>query len=150
MPFLTHLSEFVAIITEPWLLLLLSFIIGVNLYFLKSKKQGVFFFLMILLTGILIKVLKAIFQRARPLESLILESGYSFPSGHATMAMVFFGLVGYLFVKKKHLYGIILSILLVGFTRAYLGAHWLTDVLGGYVLGGIILVLGILIYRKIK
>jgi undecaprenyl-diphosphatase len=149
---LTHFSEFIAVITEPIVLLVVSLIIGLLVYFYGSKKKGLFFPIMILITGVLIKVSKWSFQRARPLDSLILEIGYSLPSGHATAALVFFSLVGYLFWKKGLASKIFLPlmVLLIGFTRLYLRVHWLTDVLAGYVLGAVILLGGISVYRKIK
>ncbi|MBT7706287.1 phosphatase PAP2 family protein [archaeon] len=150
---LTNSSEFIAIITEPIVLLVLSFLIGGLIYFKKSKLEGLFFAGLVLIAGVSIKVFKYIFHQARPLNSLIAETGYSLPSGHATMAVVFFGLIFYLFIKRKTLLSGVLTsliILLIGFTRIYLRVHWLTDILAGYVLGGLILWIGIWVYRKIK
>lgn len=148
---LTVLSKAVVLVTEPMVLVVVSLIIGLIVYFKKSRKEGLFFTAMILATGVLIKVAKEIFHRARPLDSLIAETSYSFPSGHATMAMVFFGMVGYLFWKKGAWSRIVLAliVLLIGLTRLYLRVHWFSDVFAGYVFGAVILGLGIWLYKKV-
>ena len=88
-------------------------------------------------------VLKNLFARTRPeLWSRIVDvTNYSFPSGHAMLSMVIYGLLGYLFATRFHRWrGAIatistLLILLIGFSRLYLGVHWLTDVMAGYAAG---------------
>ena len=151
-PILTTFSEILALIFEPLVLILISLIIATHLYIKSSKKQGIIFASAIFLTGILIKVFKEIFQRTRPLNQLVQETGFSFPSGHTTMIVVFFGLIIYLFSKKKikkvNSLIAILIIFLIGFTRVYLRVHWLTDIIGGFILGGIILFLTILTFKK--
>ena len=153
-PALVGFSKGISFIFDPVIIILVSLIIALAIYFKKSKKQGVFFGVSILITGVLMKIIKWGFQRVRPIEALVQESGFSFPSGHTTMAMVFFGLIAYLFVSKKHrleaMFSAIGLTLLIGFTRLYLRVHWLTDVLGGLVLGGIILILSTIIYKKLR
>ena len=148
-PVLTVLSKFIAIIFDSITLITTSLIIAVFLYFKKKEKQAIFLASTILTTGIIIKLLKEIFQRARP---LIQESGFSFPSGHTTITIVFLGLIVYLFVDKKHKFAATLTatliILFVGFTRIYLQVHWLTDVVGGIFIGGIILIASIKFIKK--
>ncbi len=89
--------------------------------------------------------LKAFFARQRPLftDPLFILTSYSFPSGHAMASMIFYGLVVYLIVKRPIAWrwralatitGAVL-ILLIGFSRMYLGLHYLSDVLGGYAAG---------------
>ena len=152
-PVLTNFSKFIAIVFEPIYMILFSLIISVDIYFKKSKSKGIFLASTIIATGIIIKLLKEIFQRARPLNSLIQDSGFSFPSGHVTVAIVFFGLIVYLFVDKKYkITATIITILialLFGFTRIYLQIHWLTDIIGGFFIGGIILMLSIIIYKRV-
>jgi undecaprenyl-diphosphatase len=90
-------------------------------------------------------VLKIAFRRARPdlWPALVTERTYSFPSGHATLSTVFFGgIVALVFhLSKSHsaraasAAGAAVIVAVVAFTRIYLGAHWLTDVLAGILLG---------------
>jgi undecaprenyl-diphosphatase len=90
-------------------------------------------------------LLKFAFQRARPRfsEPVLTLTGYSFPSGHTMMATVFYGaLAAYLIsntnsVAERMLVVIAASLLiaLVGFSRIYLGAHYLSDVLGALAEG---------------
>lgn len=90
-------------------------------------------------------VLKNIIGRHRPPHELALAAtdSASFPSGHAIAAMAFYGFLIYFFnkkIKKKPLKNILmgfcaLMILLAGFARIYLGAHWPSDVLASYILG---------------
>lgn len=90
-------------------------------------------------------VLKHLVDRTRPIvvPYLAPHSGLSFPSGHATASLAFFGMLAILLahrsrsLAKAPIYiasGLLVG--LVGFSRIYLGVHWPTDVLGGYLLGG--------------
>tara|TARA_Y100000310_G_scaffold338066_1_gene426739 strand:- start:3489 stop:3995 length:507 start_codon:yes stop_codon:yes gene_type:complete len=152
-PGLIKFSEIISLVFDPFVIILASLIISIFLYFKKPRQEGIFFVFVILITGVLVKVVKAIFQRARPLIALVQESGFSFPSGHMTMSIVFLVLIAYLFVSKRNrLWAILIAIglaCLIGFTRLSLQVHWLTDVLGGLVLGGLILILSIIIYKRL-
>lgn len=94
-------------------------------------------------------VLKLIFKRARPdtmyVANMKIQS-YSFPSGHAFGAMVFYGLLAYLAYSYfpapwNILAAVVLALLivLIGTSRVFLGAHFPSDVLAGWVLGAICL-----------
>lgn len=89
-------------------------------------------------------VLKHSFGRTRPLIPLLEEArGLSFPSGHALMAVTFYGLLGYIVwqtVKNNALKWLLfvffmLMILLIGFSRIYLRVHYTSDVIAGYCMG---------------
>jgi len=86
--------------------------------------------------------IKHLFYRARPIaEALYLETGSSFPSGHATAAVDLYGFLLYTIWRhdKHHLKNPLIILLfaliaLVGISRLYLGVHYLSDVLAGYVI----------------
>jgi undecaprenyl-diphosphatase len=88
-------------------------------------------------------IVKNLVERVRPLSSYIVETGYSFPSGHTVMAVIFSALFIYIFaVKIKSLFirevvitlSVILA-LLTAFSRVYLGVHWVSDIIAGIGLG---------------
>jgi undecaprenyl-diphosphatase len=89
-------------------------------------------------------VLKAFFQRGRPEFSnpLLVETNWSFPSGHAMGSIVLYGMLTYLLIlsfkqqiSKFIVTVMVVLILLIGFSRLYLGAHYFSDVMAGYVAG---------------
>ena len=119
-------------------------ILTITLFILiKNKKIGLSIILnLIVITG-LNQILKNILQRPRPTEyRLIEETGFSFPSGHSMVSMAFYGYLIYLiykYVKNKDLKWIsivLLSILIcsIGISRIYLGVHYTSDVLGGFLI----------------
>lgn len=87
------------------------------------------------------EVLKSVFQRTRPeWMHLVAASGYSFPSGHAMISVAFYGFLGYILWQKRQggpwvLAGLALATL-IGISRVYLGVHYPTDVLAGFLIGG--------------
>ncbi len=129
-------------------------------YFLV-KRQWRYSAITILATGgglVIGAFMKELIMRVRPINSIILETGYSFPSGHAISVTIFFTLIVYLFVRRIHSLHlretfIVLSVLLVlitSFSRIYLGVHWLTDVVAGISLGLFWTTLMILLVRYIS
>jgi len=108
--------------------------------------------------GILLNLLlKNIFLRQRPdfPNAFYHESGYSFPSGHAMMSVLFYGIMSYLVIKiikgwkwkVSMTIGALTLILLIGLSRIALGVHYLTDVLGGWSAGLTWLITCILLFE---
>lgn len=93
--------------------------------------------------------LKALFQRVRPLHDhgFVIEPGWSFPSGHAFGAVVFYGMLAYVMLRlspRYHRIIIATAVLLigvVGISRILLQVHYFSDVLAGYAAGSACLVL---------
>ena len=94
---------------------------------------------------------KLAFQRPRPETAVYAEYSFSFPSGHATIAVAFYGFLTYLLIrlvpnwkrKVNLFFAGILIILAIGLSRLYLGEHYLSDVWGGYLVGAMWLIVAI-------
>lgn len=110
--------------------------------FSKNKKTAFIIDLNLIIITIFNLILKNIIQRPRPEGyRLIAESGYSFPSGHSMISMAFYGLIIYMIwktMKNKKLRNIVcvlitILVILIGISRIYLGVHYASDVIGGFV-----------------
>jgi membrane-associated phospholipid phosphatase len=110
-------------------------------------------------SSLLTTFFKNLFQRVRPLDPLIepLEN-YSYPSGHASLGFIFFGLLGYLVwklsIRNAYKYiiagSLILFSLLIGFSRIYLRIHHTSDVIAGFCQGIAWLAISIWLLEKAK
>lgn len=108
--------------------------------------------------GVTGHVMKVIVERARPsgLIPSVIETSFSFPSGHATVSMVLYGFIAYflciLFPAKKLLVLTVAIMIIgsIGFSRLYLGVHFPSDVLAGYVLGGLWILIGMALIEKLN
>lgn len=120
----------------------LGIVIGliIALFFVKNNYGRVLLLVMMGVEVVSNLVLKNLFQRNRPdFPHLVMESSYSFPSGHAMGSTVFYGMILLLIwhsglSSSLKLILIILGsllVLLIGFSRIYLGVHYFSDVLGG-------------------
>ena len=98
---------------------------------------------------------KLLFERDRPEEGLVIATSFSFPSGHTANSTAFYGFLAFLIFirlpRKRQKIILLLSVsfflFLMGFSRIYLGVHFTSDVLGGYIMGGWWLALAIFAYR---
>jgi undecaprenyl-diphosphatase len=125
-----------------------------------NRWTGLYFLTIAVAQGVINTALKNIIARPRPIEPLarvmLPNSGYSFPSGHVMFYTTCFGLLIYLLLLERNrsiLRNISLIILaalivLVGPSRLYLGAHWLADVIAGYLLGALLLAWAIVVYES--
>ena len=110
------------------------------------------------LGGLVVKGLKALFARDRPLGGVIEAAGYSFPSGHAFASTVFYGMMVVLvFWLTDRLWARVVAavlgplvILAVGLSRVYLNVHFLTDVVGGWLAGAAWLVTSLLVVDVVE
>ena len=138
MLFITYLGSATALI-----ILTIGFLL-----LLKNKKNSMLIAINLILVFLLNRILKIIVARPRPeVLKIVQEKGYSFPSGHSMVSTGFYGLLIYLIYKnvenKKIKYPLIVAlsilILLIGISRVYLGAHYATDVIGGWIIGALYL-----------
>jgi len=125
------------------------------IFWLKSRKDFILpLWVTLIGSEVFVYFGKILVHRSRPAESVYFEPSFSFPSGHATAAAAFFGFILYFCWKtmnswKRRLqlsFFIIALIALIGASRIYLGVHYLSDVLAGFLLGGLWLLIGISIH----
>lgn len=125
----------------------------------KNHRREAILFAVALVMGALVNwLLKELIQRPRPAISPLAElQSYSFPSGHAMNAFVFYALLSrfiYRLTPKIEL-GFLVTflsfflIILVGFSRIYLGVHYLSDVLAGFIAGFWIIVTALVMERTL-
>ena len=137
--FATPIAKFITNFGGAIFLITLTVILVI---LIKNKKIGLSIFSNLVIITVLNQLLKRILQRPRPTEFRIIEeTGYSFPSGHSMVSMAFYGYLIYLiykYVENKYVKWIsivLLSILIcsIGVSRIYLGVHYTSDVLGGFL-----------------
>jgi undecaprenyl-diphosphatase len=114
----------------------------------------------ILGAAILNTMAKTLVARARPelLEPIVIERGFSFPSGHSAMGMVAWGVVAVIVARSRLprplrsalLLGLGVLVALIGISRIYLGVHFPTDVLAGWMAGATVIVLFALLTRGLS
>ena len=153
--FATPIAKFVTNFGGAIFLISLTVILFIVI---KNKKIGVSILGNLVIVTILNQVLKVILQRPRPTEFRIVEeTGYSFPSGHSMASMAFYGYLIYLIYKHienkyiKWTLIALLSILIctIGVSRIYLGVHYTSDVLGGFLISISYLIIYINLVKKI-
>jgi len=157
--FFYFINSFGNVVFIPILLVL---IIGALFIFDRHKREFVIILFSILSYPYSL-LLKMLFRRTRPEFSLeshdsILDF-YSFPSSHVVYYVAFWGYILYLCFKMRHepkvlriISGVFssLMILFVGISRVIVGAHWPSDVIGGYFFGAVFLAFLILADQKMK
>ncbi|WP_342046712.1 phosphatase PAP2 family protein [Bacillus sp. OTU530] len=134
----------------------------VSLLVLWRKKQYaamIIFPLAIIVTDFVNKWVKGVIARERPLLNEAIDAiGYSFPSGHAMLSIVTYGFVAFLIVngtfgKATRILAIAVAAVLIftiGLSRIVLSVHYPSDVLGGYCLGGMLLVVFLYAHHFLK
>jgi membrane-associated phospholipid phosphatase len=130
-----------------WFLALFAAVVAVVLGFRRQPALACAWLLVLAGGGLLDWGLKAIFDRPRPVfaDPLVWEDTTSFPSGHSMGSIVSYGLLGYLvavwLVKPAARVAVVAGlaglVAAIGFSRVYLGAHWFSDVLGGFAAGAV-------------
>lgn len=146
-----NMDKIVKFITNIGGTIVIGVVTIISLFIFRNKKINICIVLNLL--GIVVLnnvIIKNIIGRDRPNGiNIITEAGKSFPSGHSAVSMVVYGYLIYLtynYVNNKKIKYLLISILsililVVGLTRIYLGVHYTSDVLGGYLLGIVYLLL---------
>jgi membrane-associated phospholipid phosphatase len=147
---LTEIMKFITFLGGKTILTLL--LLGSLVWLIVKRKNywGAIFYIIAVAGGGLLNLgLKHWFGRIRPEDSLIVEQGFSYPSGHAMGSLIYYGFLGYLVVRSRRrrpikvFLGIafVSIILLIGFSRIYLGVHYPSDILAGFSAGTVWLLL---------
>ncbi len=137
----------------------IAILVVIFIFVLGLRWEAVVILLTVAANGLANFLVKLVVHRPRPAANLVEVfqhvSGFSFPSGHVMFYMAFFGFLLFLtFTLLKPsvvrtvlliLFG--LMIILVGPSRIFLGEHWASDVLGGYLLGSLVLIAAIQFYQ---
>ena len=124
---------------------------------LNNKREALLFVIAVACAGLFNVLLKAWFQRPRPELGLIEAGGFSFPSGHSMGAFALYGLLAYLLrrqfagrLERSLWLGFSAAMILcIGFSRIYLGVHYPSDVIGGFLAGSCLVALAIAYNRSV-
>lgn len=101
-----------------------------------QRRKGWIVSINVAIVALINQMIKHIIQRPRPsVMRLVVETGYSFPSGHSMASFALFGFISYLLWNKHKVLSMIMMCfpILIGISRIYLGVHYATDVLGGFL-----------------
>lgn len=141
----SNMTVIMKILTSLGSFPVLAIVILAMLLFLKNKKNALFASLNVGIIFIINAIIKAMVQRPRPSGyNIIVESNYSFPSGHSMVSTAFYGFLIYLIyknVKNKKIKYLMMSFLFliivsICISRVYLGVHYLSDTIAGFLISG--------------
>lgn len=141
----------------------LAVLTGLIFWLLNLRLEALFIVGLSTMSALLNNAIKLLIARPRPtanlVELIVHARGLSFPSGHVMSYVAYWGLLfsfGLILFKWDRWWSYVLMIIsalfvvLVGPSRIYLGAHWASDVLGGYLFGGLLLGLALSLYLRLK
>ena len=138
--------EGIAYLANPWTLLLLTLLVVTVLLRRRQFFRAAAWVTALVGGGLLNALLKSEFHRLRPNlpNPFVTEPGWSFPSGHAMMSVIAYGMLAYLLIagaphsrwRRFITAAAIFLIIIIGFSRLYLTVHYFSDVVAGYAAGG--------------
>ena len=154
-PGLDRVFVFFTEIGEPILVALIGLWLAMLLALAKQRRASAHLILISATGFVCVGGIKTLFYNARPSIVAPFISSSSFPSGHSVLSLCIYGFIAFLIAEqsKRHwrwlpytLFGLLIACVM--FSRLYLGAHWLTDILGSILLGLSLLVAVVVLYRK--
>ncbi|MFC2006911.1 phosphatase PAP2 family protein [Chloroflexota bacterium] len=159
LPFLYPLMRAISAIHSLLPAIVVVAVVSGGLWFSGRRLETTFIISLTSLATLLNWLLKLLIGRPRPgskIQVLTENSGFSFPSGHIVYAVVFYGFLFYLaprLIKQLSIvrltrFVLVLLILVTAVSRVYLGAHWLSDALGSFWLGGLLLIPSVNFYNN--
>ncbi len=146
---------------DPWTMRILCAVVALWLVWRRAARRTALWLVVTCTVGTAVQqTLKAVVDRPRPVWPDPVDSAHyaAFPSGHALTATVVCGLLLWLL----HHYGAgralwrtavavaVISVVGVGLTRVWLGVHWASDVLGGWLLGGLVVVVAVRLHGRLQ
>jgi len=144
-PLTTDALRAVTFLGEAWSQVTIGVLVAVGLLRAQRKLWTLGWVVALAGGGILNEILKLLYARPRPVfaDPILTASGFSFPSGHSMGTFILGGMAAYLGVlhtqgRARHVGIVALALgwaVTMGFSRIYLGVHYLTDVLGGFAAG---------------
>jgi membrane protein DedA with SNARE-associated domain/membrane-associated phospholipid phosphatase len=148
---LTNIFTWITLLGKSQVILVFIFISVAVLWLWQKKYYILPLFIAVTGSEAFTYLGKLAFHRPRPEMAVYAEHSFSFPSGHVTIAVAFYGFVGYLLMrfvqnwnrKVNIFFTTILIIIAIGFSRVYLGVHYISDVWSGYLVGAIWLIIAI-------
>ena len=146
-PVLDQVMRAITTLGDAWLLLIVALLVSGWAYARGLKSLTWRMLVLVFVTGALNMGLKMGFNRTRPdlFEEIVAPQSASFPSGHAMGAAVVYGMTAYalahVYPARRHLVRVAMGLLvvLIGTSRLYLGVHWFSDVIAGFLAGGLLL-----------
>lgn len=153
--YLTNFFLLVTFFGKGVIVTCIGIIFSLYLFYKKQTRYIFSFFMTLAGSGLTVSILKLVVHRARPGNDVAYytENSFSFPSGHSSASVALYGYMAYYFIRKslskerssKILLATLLVIFLIGLSRLYLGVHYFSDVVGGYTVGVVWLLIGIVI-----
>jgi undecaprenyl-diphosphatase len=158
-PWLDQLAVGFTFLGNTWTLIAVG-IVSLGVFTAFSKRRTGLFCAGMLLALPLNVLIKEMVERPRPTadwaDIIIPAIGLSYPSGHAMSAVAFYGflaLMSWIHIQRRSVrtwfsitFGVVAA--LIGLSRVYLGAHWLSDILGGSTAGLILLLIAAELYKS--
>jgi undecaprenyl-diphosphatase len=149
-PFKTRIFTGITYLAQPATAVTLTAISVIIALIAKQRYVALFLAVNVIGGAALMALIKRLVQRPRPVDKLIPEHGFSFPSGHSVNAMVFYGsllVLAFMFLQNhkwlRNSLAVVLTLTIfaIPVSRVYLGVHYPTDVIAGLLLGLVVLTL---------
>lgn len=159
-PIILNIMKALSVAGNTWPVVMISLVLLIIMYWLYRKRDEVILFVIVSLGSVgLNLLLKHTFKRERPsFDPVIIETGFSYPSGHSMAVFTMYGMITFLFWRHIHhsigrtclLFISAVMIIAMGLSRIYLGVHYPSDVLGAYLVSGVWLFITIWVYQYRK
>ncbi len=159
-PFRNRIMLFITFLGGHIFLIILNLLLIFYFIFIARQNWFSIRILTIALSSLMLMLLlKNLFQRKRPLSPLLKAvKGLSFPSGHAITAVTFYGLMIFIVWQQvdidwvRYLVCSLLVVLIItiGYTRVYLRVHYASDVLAGFIIGMLWLLISLFVLDKVE